>query len=859
MADQIRATPQNATLGAIANLLKQTYAPQRTQQMQGMMEFLGLPALARTVERVSYGEPVTNINKANVPLLPADTAEAAMLAGPPLASLAKRVGTNLVQTAPYVARDMAQSMSSPLRSYVVKPKGGNWLAGSVEHAVEPMQKRVTQAAEQNFNPAQGMTFREIYSQDALNKWLETKLGKYIRNEMATPEDPLRALAERGIMHSEITPTGYNVARARQQAGFPEEGMGVSPMAKAWEDRADTFINELKASDLTSGYPEAVESNPWLLKVPPETRVYDMLRGADEDLGFSHLTDELRNAINPESGLPRELMLKYSDLEKVTVPQAVERVAKINDWRAAQKAEADMARAMGPATQVVKEYPDQGYKWVELRQPKETGRKVTVERSDMELPDMTPEMMREVAEDMAYDAMLDPGTREFNNHVEGLIADFSKRQKREVDESYKALEDALKYEGETMGHCVGGYCPDVSEGLSKIFSLRDKKGQPHVTIEVSPRRPTVEQATKIAIDEGLPPKGMETLERVAQIMSDPAFSTQDIVQIKGKGNKAPKEDYLPAVQDFVRSGNFGKVGDLGNTGLVDVSQAGPLMKALQDIYGRNMSIGMEKFNAAADATPDAQRFMTKDELLKFLGETPPEGFARGGAVRGYQAGGIVKAAKKTARSLGDLVDEYVRKVRKFDELGEPSYDVKKPEAPTSADVPGWHITQDLASILKAGAINNRLAGSNMQGYDPAHLGGAYFYSDPRLSLAQHQRLMDMVGSDPAYAAELPILRAQLRRGNRLVPDEDVGLNVPWQQSYQEGSFATKRPVLINQIDRIYSADPGVTKDMIRDTIIRQRRPGYAEGGAVTGANFPTDDYDPARIDAIVAGLQAEMQS
>jgi hypothetical protein len=35
--------------------------------------------------------------------------------------------------------------------------------------------------------------------------------------------------------------------------------------------------------------------------------------------------------------------------------------------------------------------------------------------------------------------------------------------------------------------------------------------------------------------------------------------------------------------------------------------------------------------------------------------------------------------------------------------------------------------------------------------------------------------------------------------------------------------------------------------------------YAEGGAVTGANFPTDDYDPARIDAIVAGLQAEMQS
>jgi hypothetical protein len=35
--------------------------------------------------------------------------------------------------------------------------------------------------------------------------------------------------------------------------------------------------------------------------------------------------------------------------------------------------------------------------------------------------------------------------------------------------------------------------------------------------------------------------------------------------------------------------------------------------------------------------------------------------------------------------------------------------------------------------------------------------------------------------------------------------------------------------------------------------------YAEGGAVTGANFPTDSFDPARIDAIVASLNAEFQA
>lgn len=133
---ELRATPQSPALGAIANLLKQAYAPQRTQQMQGVAEFLGIPAVARTVERMSYGQPVTNLKKANVPLLPEDTAEAAMLVAPPLASMTRRVGTNLVQTAPYVARDIAQSMSSPLRSYVVKPKGGKTTAKSLVDMVE---------------------------------------------------------------------------------------------------------------------------------------------------------------------------------------------------------------------------------------------------------------------------------------------------------------------------------------------------------------------------------------------------------------------------------------------------------------------------------------------------------------------------------------------------------------------------------------------------------------------------------------------------------------------------------------------------------------------------------------------------
>jgi hypothetical protein len=675
----MRASPQNATLGQIARLLRgaQQFAGQYQVDPRvpllggtGVDELFSLPGAASLAEDVSYYGPRALVRGGNLAtggigtfradprvvdaadvaltatgigsLAKAPVSAGAMALGRAGERLAERVVPQVMERGGFGAQAL-QDLAMGSRSQVVKPKGGNWLAGSVERSVEPMRAYLPSEEmirEAGMNPDVPARHASL----AMNKWLDQKLGKYIRNEMATPEDPLRALAERGIMHSEITPTGYNVARARRKAGFPEEGMGVSPMAKAWEDRADTFINELEAFDLTSAYPEVVKDNPWLLKVPPETRVYDMLRGSDEDLGFAHLTDELRNAINPESGLPRELMLKYSDLEKVTVPQAVERVAKINDWRAAQKVEADMARAMNPATQVVKEYPEQGFKWVELRKPQETGKNIEVERPELDLPPGFDERQaREVAEDMAYDEGLDAGTPEFDRYVARTMEDFNRKEKVQVDEAEKALEDALKYEGETMGHCVGGYCPDVIEGRSRIYSLRDDKGRPHVTIEVAPRNITAEEAIEMAKSEGFPEKGMDTLFRVAEIMGSGKFMREDIVQIKGKGNKAPKEDYLPAVQDFVRSGNFGKVGDLGNAGLADITKYDDRLKqAAQEAYG-------------------SSRFLTNQEMDALMKSQRDAGFARGGAVdldslsAKYAEGGSVRMTSGGANFPTDAFD------------------------------------------------------------------------------------------------------------------------------------------------------------------------------------------------------------
>jgi hypothetical protein len=57
--DFIRATPRSPVLGYLADLAASTYSPQRTQQMQGVAQFFGAPAISQTLDRLAYGEPLT--------------------------------------------------------------------------------------------------------------------------------------------------------------------------------------------------------------------------------------------------------------------------------------------------------------------------------------------------------------------------------------------------------------------------------------------------------------------------------------------------------------------------------------------------------------------------------------------------------------------------------------------------------------------------------------------------------------------------------------------------------------------------------------------------------------------------------
>jgi hypothetical protein len=57
--DFIRATPRNPVLGFLSDLVASSYDPQRTQQMQGIAKFFEAPAISQTLDRLSFGEPLT--------------------------------------------------------------------------------------------------------------------------------------------------------------------------------------------------------------------------------------------------------------------------------------------------------------------------------------------------------------------------------------------------------------------------------------------------------------------------------------------------------------------------------------------------------------------------------------------------------------------------------------------------------------------------------------------------------------------------------------------------------------------------------------------------------------------------------
>lgn len=477
-----------------------------------------------------------------------------------------------------------------------KPRGGQWWAdrdiSGVNSSPEAIARKQAGDVGYRFLEWQpdddyGLVSLQVpdipKEQFKVQDWLARALAKYYKNDFGAPDDPLRGLAERGLHYDpDMTPekwtatvNSYLMEDPIQSILFPPNLQGGMPGA---------------GSDLRG---ETMAAMPWLAKQPVTEKVYGISGGLD----LEHFADEFYNALHPEvSGLPMSLAVRPESLDRMTFAQAAEHVGKINQYRAKEMQRAALAAQENPVTQVFKDYAEdnpKGLRWVEIAPPK--------------------------------------GDGPTNYDVE------------------EELRKALKYEGDTMGHCVGGYCPDVMEGRSRIFSLRDAKGEPHVTIETQParfmpsrdeREAIYEQARQeieaLNIDDPyveaarIIQRQREIVEkRRAELAANPP--PENIIQIKGKQNRAPKDDYLLFVQDFVKSQQWGNVGDLANTGLVRLPDGRYLTHDQMDEIIRNEGLDdrYQSYDFNARGFPRDPAYMDPEDWEQF--QTYFQGYAIGGRV------------------------------------------------------------------------------------------------------------------------------------------------------------------------------------------------------------------------------------
>lgn len=588
-------------------------------------------------------------------------------------------------------KDNEQNIKPLNREMAIKERGGNWPDDRLDTMLrqrlldslptlftDPINRSELapnweeKANDIGYSPEQK---QRLITSNALNQWLSRRLKNYIKNDLGTPKDPVRDLADQGITHINDLGEFANdlesnlvvdrvIGKARKAQGQPAEGFATTALGRDWESRSDLSISPQKLRDWIDMNPSGAAINIGIekaLEKDPNAKMNTLDSSSiEEDLGFGHLTDELYNAIRADSDLPQHLRLSIKDLERMAVPEAVRLVAKINKYRKdlAEKATVKNVAEFRQNFPAVLQFED-GSSWHQLKLPD----------IKHELPEGYSVNIANVTEKGNIYGLVDKDGNvhdytEEDNPYRPLHA-ISLDPDKVVDAysdilNMSILDRALKEEGELMGHCVGGYCDDVADDESNIFTLRDSKGKPHVTIEAIPQHPLKEflrlnnailqqsrfNKLRAQLDEPensdiayFTPKKVISfvvahfkeagLEEGTDYRLPRDSSKFSIVQIKGKGNKEVVSRYRQQVIDFLN--------DLPTDLLKDVSELRNI-DAVDTLamYDPDLTYGAEIINAVKKYVPDLPRFIPRDEWKeltnKYYINNDRAGFKDGGKVR-----------------------------------------------------------------------------------------------------------------------------------------------------------------------------------------------------------------------------------
>jgi hypothetical protein len=559
-------------------------------------------------------------------------------------------------------REMVIAMGANTQSNVIKPYGGNWLGGGKGQIMTPegdLQRlkvqdapRYTHINEQGQAVGEGfgrpMTADELAGQGsftnekAINKWIDSNLTNYVKKEMGTRDDPVRKLAEEGIIH---TPLREDLDRmeylqaTRKAEGYPAEGMGKSALAKQWENLADDAIRVTKAGKIQemSGLSAKLDQ--------ARTEMNDHLKKLDQDF-LVRMGEHVGNKdFNPKEV---EMLMKMPPIQKAEILGDTKFAELKDNLYGLMAREQGFEKRAGEANPFVSKLDPETRLYSGSTYDLGFDHIIDVLREDVAAGRIRPEQLNKVSMEQAVRR-----TFEYDQELAKKMNEARLTARSELP-VYKEYPEGLKWvelnrpgdfaaESDAMGHSVRGYEPPlghpdwvkgsgdeghssyglggwekIKSGKAKVYSLIDSKGEPHVTIETGQVfKPTYEKDLipykEAALEEAkLLPNGYTDADikeiQIRMALSDKPFY---INQIKGKQNAKPKDDYLPFVQDFVRGNNWSDVKDFKNTGLI--REGGKIMTPAEHADWLLKELGADTYNELG------------------LGGTPPAGMKRGGKV------------------------------------------------------------------------------------------------------------------------------------------------------------------------------------------------------------------------------------
>jgi hypothetical protein len=505
--------------------------------------------------------------------------------------------------------------------YAVKPKGGAF-TGTREYEFaspgtegreifEDVVTRLTKSGDLMPDVRPELKI-PIQSRNALNSWVEDRIGNYIRRDMATTNDPfVKAVDEGKKLHlleglGDIKPMS-GLARRRDKQGFPAWGSAKTPLGRKLEKQIDSSMwsEDIGDVDTYNIYPSMEsfkDTNPNMQIYTPSDRLSDRMQ-------FPKLLEGMEDMLSTEknykaygefaSPIPEKYHLTPEKLQGLSPVDASEKVALFNQWRDGER-QIQAGKYLDKYGNVYKKY-DNGRKWIAM-------------------------------DDLA--------------------------------------EEPMQAELVQQAGCLGGWCTaekswamTEGSGDKRLHLLFDEKATPRVQLTVTKSEPTIDDffASEFSSSEDVAKfeDKYGNIDNLAafQIENTPEYqagvrmqgSPERITELKGQFNKLElakdpnSAKYLKEVQDFVKSKDWGTVANLDGINMIDLDDYLPtLSRGLSPEQTNQLSDFMKSLNGGSRyaVKNESKNILEKASLRVFQPFTPP----------GRAMGGMVERQPSTARYI-----------------------------------------------------------------------------------------------------------------------------------------------------------------------------------------------------------------